>query len=88
MLILRSCEAWWLRMGRIRGLKGYEGRLFCEGWVEGKRRHTPFSLSTRNTTTTSLRPTRMSFCIDRIRRRESSESRIMPSMLSYSSNLT
>lgn len=49
--------------------------------------YTPFSLSTRRTTTTSFRPTRMSFWIDRIRRLESSESRIMPSMLSYSSYL-
>lgn len=40
----------------------------------------PFSLSTRSTTTTSFRPTRMSFWILRIRLRESSESRIMPSL--------
>lgn len=48
----------------------------------------PFSLSTRSTTTTSLRPTLMSFWILRIRLRDSSESRIMPSMLSYSRSLT
>jgi hypothetical protein len=45
----------------------------------------PFSLSTLSTTTTSFRPTRINFWIDRIRRRESSDNRIIPSMLSYSS---
>ena len=45
----------------------------------------PFSLSTRRTTTTSFLPTRMSFWMERIRRRDSSDSRIIPSMLSYSS---
>ena len=49
--------------------------------------YAPFSLSTRSTTTTSLRLTRMSFWIDRIRLLESSESKIIPSMLSYSSYL-
>jgi len=48
----------------------------------------PFSLSTRSTTTTSFLPTRTSFCILLIRLRDSSESRIMPSMLSYSRSLT
>ena len=49
--------------------------------------YAPFSLSTLRTTTTSFRPTRMSFWIDRIRLRESSDRRIMPSVLSYSSYL-
>lgn len=48
-------------------------------------RDSPFSLSTRITTTTSFLPTRINFWILLIRRRESSESRIIPSMLSYSS---
>ena len=48
----------------------------------------PFSLSTLSTTTTSLRPTRISFWILRIRLRESSDNRIMPSMLSYSKSFT
>lgn len=39
----------------------------------------------RMTTTTSLRPTRMSFCMDLIRRLDSSERSIIPSTLSYSS---
>src|SRR5438046_3067118 len=54
------------------------------GWVLNNT-PVPFSLSTLSTTTTSLRPTLMSFWILRIRRLESSERRIMPSMLSYSS---
>jgi len=37
---------------------------------------------------TSILPTRMSLLMERIRRRESSDSRIMPSMLLYSSRLT
>jgi len=49
---------------------------------------TPFSLSTLRTTTTSLRPTRISFWILRIRRLDNSDNRIMPSMLSYSRSLT
>lgn len=42
----------------------------------------PLSLSTLRTTTTSFLPTRISFWILLIRRLESSESKIMPSMLS------
>lgn len=48
----------------------------------------PFSLSTLKTTTTSFRPTRMSFWILLIRLLDNSESKIMPSMLSYSRSLT
>lgn len=48
-------------------------------------RYAPFSLSTRNTTTTSFLPTRMSFCTDLIRLLDNSESKIIPSVLSYSS---
>lgn len=48
----------------------------------------PFSLSTRMTTTHSLRPMRMSLLMERIRRRDSSLRRIMPSMLLYSKRLT
>ena len=47
--------------------------------------HIPFSLSTRNTITTSFLPTRISFWILLILLRESSESNIIPSILSYSS---
>jgi hypothetical protein len=45
----------------------------------------PLSLSTRMTTATSLRPTRMILLTDRIRLRDNSESKIIPSILSYSS---
>jgi hypothetical protein len=45
----------------------------------------PLSGSTRITTTTSFRPSRINFCTDRIRLRDSSERRIIPSMPSYSS---
>lgn len=45
----------------------------------------PLSLSTRMTTATSLRPTRIILLTDRIRLRDNSDSRIIPSMLSYSS---
>jgi len=47
---------------------------------EGSSRVTglPFFLSTRNTETTSSLLTRMSFLMDRMRRRESSEWRIIP----------
>lgn len=48
----------------------------------------PFSLSTLSTTTTSFRPTRISFWILLIRLLDSSLNKIIPSMLSYSSNLT
>ena len=48
----------------------------------------PFSLSTRSTMHTSCFPTRISLFTERMRRRESSESRIMPSMLLYSSRHT
>ena len=56
--------------------------------VKNVESHIPFSLSTRSTTTTSFRPTRMSFWILRIRRLESSLNRIMPSILSNSSSFT
>src|SRR5689334_16681876 len=45
----------------------------------------PLSGSTRITTTTSFRPSRINFCTDRIRLRDSSDRRIIPSMPSYSS---
>uniref|UniRef100_A0A6B0UXT4 Putative secreted protein n=1 Tax=Ixodes ricinus TaxID=34613 RepID=A0A6B0UXT4_IXORI len=48
----------------------------------------PLSLSTLMTTTHSFLPTRMSLLMDRIRRLDSSESRIMPSMSLYSSRRT
>ena len=44
----------------------------------GKKVMQPFSLSTRITTTTSLRPTRISLLMERIRRRLNSESKIIP----------
>ena len=48
----------------------------------------PFSLSTRRTMTGSMRPTLMSLDTDLMRRRVSSESKIIPSMLLYSSSWT
>mmetsp|Transcript_31145 Transcript_31145/g.62798 ORF Transcript_31145/g.62798 Transcript_31145/m.62798 type:complete len:294 (-) Transcript_31145:124-1005(-) len=48
----------------------------------------PLSLSTRSTSATSCRPTLISFLTERMRRRESSERRIMPSVSSYSSSDT
>mmetsp|Transcript_19202 Transcript_19202/g.67780 ORF Transcript_19202/g.67780 Transcript_19202/m.67780 type:complete len:297 (-) Transcript_19202:145-1035(-) len=48
----------------------------------------PFSLSTRITITTSFFPTRTSLLMERMRRRDSSDSMIMPSMLLYSSSVT
>ena len=48
----------------------------------------PFSLSTRSTITGSTRPTLMSLDTERMRRRVSSERRIIPSMLLYSSSWT
>lgn len=47
----------------------------------------PFSLSTLMTTTTSFLPTLINFWILRIRRLDNSDSKIIPSMLSYSSYL-
>ena len=48
----------------------------------------PFSLSTRSTITGSTRPTLMSLLTERMRRRVSSESRIIPSMPLYSRSCT
>mmetsp|Transcript_12923 Transcript_12923/g.31713 ORF Transcript_12923/g.31713 Transcript_12923/m.31713 type:complete len:208 (+) Transcript_12923:520-1143(+) len=48
----------------------------------------PLSLSTLSTNATSWRPTLMSFLTERMRRRDSSESRIIPSVSSYSSSDT
>ncbi|KAF2245151.1 hypothetical protein BU26DRAFT_553663, partial [Trematosphaeria pertusa] len=53
-------------LGRASQLSSFQGCLFV----------------VFNTTTTSLRPTRMSFWIPQMRRRDSSERRIMPSILS------
>jgi hypothetical protein len=47
--------------------------------------NSPLSGSTLMTTTTSFLPTRINFCTDRIRLRDNSDKRIIPSMLSYSS---
>ena len=46
----------------------------------------PFSLSTRSTITGSTRPTLMSLLTDRIRRRVSSDNRIIPSIPLYSNS--
>lgn len=47
--------------------------------------HLPFSSSTLRTTTTSFLPTRINFCTERIRRRDNSDNRIIPSLSPYSS---
>lgn len=66
----------------------WQPKGFVSRSLAPSRLHSPFSLSTRMTTTHSLRPMRMSLLMERIRRRDSSLRRIMPSMLLYSRRLT
>jgi len=72
---------------------GFVVAVFARGQPSGATRRVdksmyPLSLSTRSTITTSLRLTRMSLFTLRMRRRLSSDSKIMPSMLLYSSRVT